>query len=295
MLARHTLRLPRGIDPATPCQRWRNGCDRYRPAGEVIDVSRYGVDVLPERVAREFVHSHHYSRSYPASRLAVGLFEAKGNGRPVLSVVAVFSVPMSNHIVPRYTGLEAARGVELGRFVLLDECPGNSETWFLGQAFRVMRSELPDVRAVLSYADPVGRVLEDGCILKPGHVGCISKSHNGIYVGRGSPKFLILSRDGRVLSARTLSKLRNGERGADGAYRQLLSMGASERRLGEDIHEYVNRAISNGPFVRARHPGNHLYLWAIGGRNERRRVEAGFMPALPYPQVADAPILLKAA
>ena len=32
-----------------PCQRWTERRDRYRPAGERIDPSRYAVDVLEER------------------------------------------------------------------------------------------------------------------------------------------------------------------------------------------------------------------------------------------------------
>ena len=28
------------------CQRWRRRCARYRPAGEVVDVSRYEVALL---------------------------------------------------------------------------------------------------------------------------------------------------------------------------------------------------------------------------------------------------------
>jgi hypothetical protein len=41
--------------------------------------------------------------------------------------------------------LAAARpehGVELGRFVLLDEEPANAETWFLARAFKVLRAAL---------------------------------------------------------------------------------------------------------------------------------------------------------
>lgn len=284
--------LPPGISPTTPCQRWRFGHDRYRPAGEVIDVSRYGVEVLSEREARAFVQTHHYSRSYPAARVAVGMLEARGVGRPVLCGVAVFSVPMSNAIIPRYTGLAAAQGVELGRLVLLDECPGNSESWFLGQAFSVLRAELPTVKAVLSYSDPVPRMLPDGRVLKAGHLGCCYKAHNGCYFGRSRGQHLVIARDGRVLSARTLSKLRNGERGADGAYRQLLAMGAPARRFGEDMRLYVERALAEGPFSRLKHPGNHCYAWAIGSRSERRRVERGFMTTQPYPRTVDAPVIV---
>lgn len=287
--------LSLAIDPATPCQRWRNGRERYRPAGECIDPSRYGIEVLSERVARTFVETQHYARSYPAGRLACGLMETNGHGQHRLVGVAVFSVPMSNAIIPKYTGQPASAGVEIGRLVLLDEVPGNGESHFLGLAFRLLRQELPEIHSVIAYSDPVPRILENGLVLKPGHCGMIYKAHNGVYVGRGSSRTLVLARDGRVLSARTISKLRNDERGATGAYRQMLSMGAPKRRLGEPSDVYVRRAIENGPFTCARHAGNYCYAWPIGSRMARRRIVTGFAPRRPYPVEADAPIVLRAA
>src|SRR5262249_12907724 len=107
-------------------QRWNHGRDRWRPAGEVFDPSRYGVETIDsDRVAREFIETHHYSGSYPAARLRVGLYEL-GTG---LVGVAVFSVPMNARTIAKYFGLEQNAGVELGRFVLLDHVKANAETW----------------------------------------------------------------------------------------------------------------------------------------------------------------------
>ena len=50
-------------------QRWKNGRDRYRPAGEVIDTSKYEIaEMVHDRECKEFVCRNHYSRSYPAAR-----------------------------------------------------------------------------------------------------------------------------------------------------------------------------------------------------------------------------------
>ena len=50
-------------------QRWKNGRDRYRPAGEVLDTSRYEIaEMVHDRQCKEFVCRNHYSRSYPAAR-----------------------------------------------------------------------------------------------------------------------------------------------------------------------------------------------------------------------------------
>jgi hypothetical protein len=50
---------------------------------------------------------------------------------------------MNNHAVPKYTGLEALAGVDLGRFVLLDQVEANGESWFLGRAFELLAQQAP--------------------------------------------------------------------------------------------------------------------------------------------------------
>lgn len=276
------------------CQRWRNGRDSYRPAGEVIDTSRYGVDLLDEAKAKAYVIQHHYSHSYPAARVRVGLFRQDRFLRPELVGVAVFSVPMTQAAIPKYCGVAPAEGVELGRLVLHDDVPANGESWFLGRAFRLLAGTLPEVKAILAYADPVPRYLADGTVVLPGHAGTAYSSHHGSYFGRGSPRTLILSRDGRVVSERMLSKLRADDQGAGYAYRSLLALGAPRRAPIESGTAYVTRALREGPFVRMRHPGNHVYGWAIGGRLQRRWTERGFEEGLPYPKVKDLPFVIAA-
>lgn len=195
-------------------QRWRVHRDSYRPAGEPIDATRYGVETVPERDARAFVTQHHYSGSFPAARLSVGLWRSRGAvWAPELVGVAVFSVGIQPAALRRWCGVEPANGVELGRFVLLDDVPANGETWFLRRAFGEVRRELGGVRAVLAYSDPVRRETSDGQTVMPGHVGTIYQAHNGRYVGRAGSRTLLLDADGRVVSERTISKIRLQERG----------------------------------------------------------------------------------
>lgn len=262
-------------------QRWRNRREAYRPAGELIDPQRYGVEVVAERDARPFVEMHHYAGSFPAARLSVGLYRAQPFQAPALVGVAVFSVPMQAAAIPAWAGVPAAAGVELGRFVLLDDVPGNGETWFLARAFRALRAEKPGVRAVLSYSDPTPRSTADGHVVKPGHIGVIYQAFNGRYVGRSSPRTLHMDAAGRIVSGRALSKLRNGERGEAYAERELVAMGAPARMPGEAGVEYVRRALAEGPFRAVRHPGNHVYAWPLDREAERTAV-----PPQPYPRAA---------
>lgn len=240
------------------CQRWRGRRASYRPAGEPIDPSRYGVEVIPDdNTAKGFVVEHHYAASYPAARVRVGLYRL-GDG---LVGVAVFSVPCNPKTLAKYT--TAADGVELGRLVLLDDVPANGETWFLARAFRALRSEKPGVGAVLSYSDPCVRTKLDGTPVKPGHVGVIYQGLNATYVGRSRKETVALDRDGRIVNRRALSKIRKDEQGARYSYEALVAAGAPLRKRGESGAAYVKRAMADGPFRRFRHPGNHAYVWTL--------------------------------
>lgn len=242
----------------TLCQRWRDRRDRYRALGDRFDPRRHSVAVVERAPARAFVETHHYSGSFPASRLDVGLYRGAQ-----LAGVAVFSVPSSQASIPARAGVAPHEGVELGRFVLLDEVEANAETWFLARAFALVRAELGAVRAVVSYSDPHRRTATDGRVVMPGHVGTIYQAHNGRYVGRTKRRSLYLGPDGREIPPRALSKLRNDEQGAAYAYARLLAAGAPPRQPLEDAHAYVARALREGPFRREAHPGCHAYVWPV--------------------------------
>ena len=254
------LQLP---DPAR-CQRWHRGRGTCRPAGELFDPNRAYVAPIDAASAKRFVCEHHYSHSFPASRFNVGLFRKERFGRSQLVGVATFSVPMSQAVIPAYfDGLDPAAGVELGRFVLLDEVEANGETWFLARAFRELRRALPEVRGVIAYSDPLPRYNADGVLVKRGHLGTIYKAHNARYRGRSRARTLLLMPNGSVANERSLSKLRTGDCGADGVQRDLLLQGAPARRFGESGRDWIARMVLEGFLRRTAHPGNHAFTWAL--------------------------------
>lgn len=246
------------------CQRWRNGRDRYRPAGEVFDHRFATVERIDTATAKEFVQTNHYSRSFPASRLNVGLFVKRPFQKEVLSGVATFSVPMTQAVVPALLdGLPAAQGVELGRFVLLDEVEANGESWTLARAFRILREALPEIRGVVSYCDPHPRHAADGQVSFKGHIGTIYKAFNATPRGRSKPRIQLLAPDGSVANERALAKLRNCESGADYVERRLRDQGAAPRHVGESGAAYLARLLEAGFFRRQRHPGCIAFSWSL--------------------------------
>ncbi|MBU1483213.1 MAG: hypothetical protein KKH12_16235 [Gammaproteobacteria bacterium] len=216
-----------------------------------------------DRAARTFVEAHHYSASYPAARLRVGLYRVYPFTAPKLMGVAVFSEPCQRRTIPTWLGVDASRGVELGRFVLLDEVEGNGESWFLARALRLLREAKPQIERVVSYSDPMERCSSAGHLIKPGHVGIIYQASNARFLGRSGSRTELLDASGRVFSGRALSKIRSGERGASGAEARLVAAGAPKRRRHEEGVAYVKRALAEGGFVARRHPGKIVYAFGL--------------------------------
>lgn len=241
------------------CQRWRERRDSYRPKGEPIDVRRFGVEEIDERTAKSFVCRHHYSGSYPAARLRVGLF----CGAELVGV-AVFSIPQSQAVITRWLpSIPVSTGVELGRLVLLDDVAANGESWFMARALRLLRSALPDVRGLLSMSDPLARTTQAGVVTMPGHVGTVYQAIGARCVGRTNRATILLAPDGLVVSRKHLGKILGDKVGRDYSARWLVERGAPPRRPHEDGRAWIDRVLLEAPFERVRHPGQHVYTWPI--------------------------------
>ena len=262
-------------------QRWAQRLASYRPAGEVIVPAEYDVSEIPDAVSTAFVIEHHYSASYPVARFDFGLFR---HGR--LVGVAVFSESMNPATITNVFPCERRHGVELGRFVLLDEVPGNGETWFLSRAFELLRAK--EIRGVVSFSDPMPRRSADGRVVLPGHVGTIYQAFNGVYLGRSKRQVLQVLPDGTVFSNRAASKIRNQERNWRGPVEKLLRFGA-EPFDQEDPAGWLRCQLARVARP-MHHPGNHRYAWALDRRlrptleSRRRAVNQ------PYPKHTDTEV-----
>lgn len=258
-------------------QRWELGRHSFRPAGETIRTSDYEVGVIDRAGAKAFVIAHHYAKSFPAARFNYGLFKA---GR--LMGVATFSHPCNDSVLTSVFPGTATDSTELGRFVLLDEVPGNGETWFLSRSFKLLARE--GIRGVVSFSDPVPRASVDGAIVLPGHVGTIYQAHNGVYLGRGKARTLRLLPDGTVMSDRAISKIRARERGFRYSAAILEAHGADALERDEDPRSWLGTWLPQLT-RRLAHPGNHKYAWPLGagGRN-------GLPPSAPYPKTLDVEV-----
>lgn len=258
-------------------QRWHRGRDSYRRAGEAFNPRAFEVAKIDtDNVAKAFVLGHHYSGSYPAARVRIGLYESAE-----LVGVAVFSVPAQPRCLDCVPG-DASTCVELGRFVLLDRVPFNAESWLIARTFDLLRTE--GYTGVVSFSDPTPRDSGDGRTVFGGHIGTIYQATNATYLGRSKAETRRLLPDGTVIHGRALTKIRHRKRGCRYAAAILESHGADPLRDDEDAVAWVARWTERlcRPL---RHPGNHKYAWALN-RRDRRHLPTG----LPYPKANDSMI-----
>lgn len=143
------------------------------------------------------------------------------------------------------------------RFVLLDECPGNSESWFLARCFDALLAD--GVRGVVSFADPVPRRTASGRLVMPGHVGTIYAATNAVYAGRATARTVKLLPDGTVFHDRAAQKIRRAEQGHEYAAAQLLALGAPQPRPGCDPALWLREALAAVGARNVRHRGVHRF------------------------------------
>jgi len=269
---------------AGACQRWRHGTPswiRRRDGG--FDRHRYRVVALPEQPAKAFTLEHHYAASWPAARLRYGMLDLEDG---TLRGVLVLGVPMHPAVLTRpFPHLEPYRqSLELSRLILLDDVAANGESHFVTQALR-QAAEL-GLRGVVAHADPQPRYRQTpaGLILiKPGHYGCVYQACSALYTGLTTARTLIMLPDATVLSARAVSKLLAGDRGAKGVIDRLLGLGAPPPGRTQHPAVWLTAALAAIGATKVRHPGNHRYLITVGGPRNRGRTHIA-LTARAYPK-----------
>jgi hypothetical protein len=259
-------------------QRWLFKTARFRPAHEVINPTQYEVAAIGSKIANTFVKTHHYSGTGVYDRYRYGLFRA-GH----LVGTAIFSHPTNERILSIFGSRDVRKSMELGRFVLLDQVPGNGETWFLGHCFRLLRTErdaktgeLLKPHGVVAFSDPVPRRNAQGILVMPGHRGVIYQAHNASYLGRATRRTLYLWPDGRCVNSRRMQKIRSGEAGSKSAIEEFKSFGADEP--WDDRTAWMKHWLGQLT-TKLPHPGNFKYAWALSDLAKQTVPHS-----LPYPK-----------
>src|SRR5574337_190984 len=137
-----------------------------KPSGHLFD-SAWRTSCSVERVGRgEVAHmiKRHYIGRWPGVCVLILALKRAG----IAVGVIVFALP-PRETMKRYGGMTW----ELARLWLHDSVPKNAETYLIGRAVRYIRKYHPNVRTLVSYADP-----------SVGHTGVIYKATNWTPDGR---------------------------------------------------------------------------------------------------------------
>jgi hypothetical protein len=144
----------------------------------------------------EFIETHHYSKSINGVKSsACFAVEYKGS-----LVGAVLYGQMSTTAWKRF-GEGEQEVLELRRLVMLDECPKNSESRIVGWTIRWVRRNCPNVKVIVSYADP-----------NHGHTGIIYKAANfNLHGMSGKDKGFRDVESGKIYHSRALRTKYKGD------------------------------------------------------------------------------------
>jgi len=276
--------------PLPPAQRWRNGYDSYRRPGEEIPTRDYAVERITSTIAGRLIAEHHYLRTMPYTIASWGLFYTPGLAPAQLVGTLVLGVPINRKAAEKLIGPDRATA-DISRLLLVDSVPYNGESWFTAQVFRQIATdpELRSLELITSYSDPTVRMTTTGHIVKRGHLGGVYQTLSAIYTGRTRrAKVYVATKTGDILNSRSLSKIANEREGIDAAIKRLVTMGAPARLTHETGRAYLTRALTEGPFHKAVHPGNHRYFFPQT-RHARRALEPYDLTPALYPKAAYAP------
>jgi len=154
---------------------------------DYVDTQSLSVYPIGLDTAESFVVKHHYShRLSSATRHCFGLYERVtpsiffnylDHCEEELVGVMTYGQPVGNLAIRSIGGVINKEVLELTRLVLLDHVKKNSESYFIGQSFKWLKKIAPEVKVLISYADP-----------EAGHGGTIYRATNWLYQGRGQNK-----------------------------------------------------------------------------------------------------------
>ncbi len=124
---------------------------------------------VSSRDVDEFAKRWHYTRSGGAASWRYGLW----HGVTLLGVVA-YNLPTREACETVFGSEHFDKVWHMGRLVLADEAPRNSESRLIGGSLRLVQREYPHVWGVLTFA-----------AIDAGHIGYVYQATNAIYTGTG--------------------------------------------------------------------------------------------------------------
>ena len=220
---------------------------------------------IDKPTAKKMVVKYHYSQLWTKCSVALGLFTQTGNehsffDEPEEKMVGVI---VYGDPIGRLTGqsisdeIDRTEVLELTRLFIHDGYGSNIESWFISQSFNWLRKNMPEIKALISYASPV-----------EGHCGTIYQATNWIYQGnnnRWNDGWLFkFEEDGRWKHGRTIFPYYNSN---------------DPKEIQKKVTE---------PFWIKKEQQKHRYVYILASKRYKKKIMKTLKhDTLPYPKQSD--------
>ena len=161
-----------------------------------MSVKDFTVEEIPRKSVVKFIEKHHYSHNVNGvqSLYHYGLFREGNFGIPKMIGAMMYAHPSMPATAAKYNPINPDKCLELRRLVCIDDTPKNTESYFIGQTFKLLKRDT-DMEVIVSFADQ-----------HHGHTGVIYKATNFDYLGEtGKGRILVV--DGKEMHSRSLNQL----------------------------------------------------------------------------------------
>ena len=144
----------------------------------------YEVRKIPAKIAKEYLIKNHYSHGcHNGPSPCYGLFD-----NDKLIGARAFATPCSENVRASVFGPEYKDSViELHRLHVLDGTPKNTESWFISRCLKLLKTDMPRIKAVISFSDST-----------QGHRGIVYQATHFYYCGKTGQATFYLDSDGRL-------------------------------------------------------------------------------------------------
>ena len=161
-----------------------------------MSVTDFIVEEIPRKSVVKFIEKYHYSHNVNGvqSLYHYGLFTEGNFGIPKMIGAMMYAHPSMPATAAKYNPINPDKCLELRRLVCIDDTPKNTESYFIGQTFKLLKRDT-DMEVIVSFADQ-----------HHGHTGVIYKATNFDYLGE-TAKGRILMVDGKEMHSRSLNQL----------------------------------------------------------------------------------------
>ena len=161
-----------------------------------MSVTDFTVEYINRKALTSFIEKHHYSHNINGiqSYHHFGLYTEGNFGLPKMIGAMLYAMTSMPNTAAKYNPINPTRCMELRRLVCIDDTPKNTESYFIGQTFKLLKRDT-DMEVIVSFADQ-----------HHGHTGVIYKATNFDYLGE-TGKGRILMVDGKEMHSRSLNQL----------------------------------------------------------------------------------------